>query len=70
MIQFLYHGPFFDSSCLKAKLYFFTYPYNFNNRFPHMSAKDYTFIGLNYRFYNNNGILIFLFYFVVMSTVL
>ena len=42
MIQFLYHGPFFDSSCLKAKLYFFTYPYNFNNCFPRMSAKNYT----------------------------
>ena len=35
-----------------------------------MSAKDYTFIGLKYRFYNNNGILIFLFYFVVVSTAL
>ena len=56
MIQFLYHGPFFDSSCLKAKLYFFTYPYNFNNCFPHMSAKDYTFIGLIISLHNNNVI--------------
>ena len=56
MIQFLYHGPFFDSSYLKAKLYFFTYPYNFNNCFPHMSAKDNTLIGLIDSLHNNNCI--------------
>ena len=56
MIQFLYHGPFFIHLAWKRNLIFFTYPYNLNNRFPHMSAKDYTLIGLIDSWHNNNWI--------------